>query len=43
MKKGHCTGQKRERKDSTDWYRSIEEENIRRVEETEQEKQQASK
>jgi hypothetical protein len=32
MKRGHCTGDKKERKGATDWYKQIEEENIRRVE-----------
>lgn len=32
MKHGHVKGTKTERKGSTDWYRQIEEENIRRVE-----------
>ena len=32
MKRGHVTGQKTERKGAADWYRAIEEENIRRVE-----------
>jgi len=32
MKRGHCTGHKRERKGSTDWYRHLEEEAIRQVE-----------
>jgi hypothetical protein len=32
MKRGHVTGHKRERKGDSDWYRKIEEENIRRIE-----------
>ena len=32
MSRGHCTGHKKERKGSTDWYKTIEEENIRRIE-----------
>jgi hypothetical protein len=32
MKRGHVVGTKRERKGSTDWYKSIEEENVRKVE-----------
>lgn len=43
MKRGHVTGYKKERTGASDWYRSIENENIRRVEEAEQAKQQASK
>lgn len=39
MKKGHVTGQKRERKGSTDWYREIEQANILRVEQAWREKQ----
>jgi hypothetical protein len=40
MKRGHCTGQKGEKKGSTDWYRKIEEENIRKIEEEWRAKQQ---
>ena len=43
MKRGHCTGHKVEKKGSADWYRKIEEENIRRIEAKWQAKQQASK
>ena len=32
MRKGHITGHKRERKDASAWYRTIEEANIRRIE-----------
>ena len=32
MKHEHVTGHKRERKDASDWYRKIAEENIRRIE-----------
>jgi len=32
MKRGHCYGTKREKQGSTDWYRAIEEENIRKIE-----------
>jgi hypothetical protein len=32
MKHGHVTGHKKERKGSNNWYKEIEEENIRRVE-----------
>jgi hypothetical protein len=32
MKMGHCKGTKRERKGASDWYKRIEEENIRRIE-----------
>jgi len=32
MKRGHVTGHKRERKGARDWYKHIEEENIRRIE-----------
>ena len=32
MKRGHVTGHKHERKGSTDWYKQIEEENIRSIE-----------
>ena len=31
MKRGHVTGTKKERQGSTDWYRKIEEEHIRRI------------
>jgi len=33
MKYGHVTGNKRERKGSTDWYREIEAANLARIEE----------
>ena len=36
MRRGHCTGEKRERHDSQDWYAAIEAENIALVEEREQ-------
>ena len=39
MKRGHVTGTKQERKGSTDWYRKIEEEHIRRIEAERQVKQ----
>ena len=32
MKHGHVTGHKRERKGASDWYKEIEEENIRKIE-----------
>lgn len=32
MKRGHVTGSKPEPKGASDWYREIEEENIRRIE-----------
>ena len=32
MSKGHVTGLKKEKQGSTNWYREIEEENIRRIE-----------
>lgn len=32
VKRGHVTGTKTERKGSNDWYKQIEEENIRRIE-----------
>jgi hypothetical protein len=32
MKHGHVTGTKQERKGASDWYKAIEEENIRRME-----------
>ena len=32
MKRGHVTGHKKERKGASDWYRAIEEANIRRIE-----------
>ena len=32
MKRGHVTGEKRERTGASEWYRTIEEENIQRVE-----------
>jgi len=32
MKHGHVTGHKKERKGSADWYKHIEEENIRKIE-----------
>ena len=32
MKRGHVTGHKKERKGASDWYRKIEEANIRRIE-----------
>ena len=43
MKKGHCTGHKRERKGSTDWYRTIQAEHLKRIEKEWQAKQQAGK
>ena len=43
MKMGHTTGHKKERKGASDWYRQIEEENIRKVEAKWQAKQEASK
>jgi hypothetical protein len=32
MKMGHVTGHKRERKGASDWYREIEDANIRKIE-----------
>jgi hypothetical protein len=32
MKRGHVTGHKKERKGASDWYKQIEEANIRRIE-----------
>ena len=32
MKHGHVTGTKREKKGASDWYKAIEEENIRKIE-----------
>ena len=32
MKRGHVTGHKKERKGASDWYKQIEEENIRKIE-----------
>ncbi len=32
MKRGHVTGTKREKKGAVDWYKAIEEANIRRIE-----------
>ncbi len=32
MKHGHVTGTKKERKGASEWYRTIEEANIRRIE-----------
>ena len=40
MKRGHVTGTKRERKGASDWYKTIEEENIRKIEAEWQAKQQ---
>jgi hypothetical protein len=40
MKRGHVTGHKKERKGATDWYKQIEEENIRKIEAEWQAKQQ---
>ncbi len=42
MKRGHVVGTKTERKGNADWYRAIEEENIRRIE-AEWQAKQASK
>jgi hypothetical protein len=41
MKHGHVTGTKREKKGASDWYKQIEEENIRKVEAAWQAQQQA--
>jgi hypothetical protein len=43
MKRGHVTGHKRERKGSTDWYKSIEQANLERIEKEWQEKQKQGK
>ena len=40
MKRGHVKGTKTERKGASDWYKQIEEENIRRIEAEWQAKQQ---
>jgi len=32
MKRGHVTGTKKEKRGSTDWFRKIEEEHIRKIE-----------
>jgi hypothetical protein len=40
MKHGHVTGHKKERKGASDWYKQIEEENIKRIEAEWQAKQQ---
>jgi hypothetical protein len=40
MQRGHVTGTKKERKGASDWYKHIEEENIRRIETEWQAKQQ---
>ena len=42
MKHGHVTGHKTERKGASDWYKAIEETNIRRIE-AEWQKQQQGK
>lgn len=42
MKMGHTTGQKKERKGSTDWYREREQANIERIEKEWEAKQQAA-
>ena len=39
MKHGHVTGTKQERKRSTDWYKAIEAENLKRIEAAWQAKQ----
>jgi len=43
MTRGHVTGNKKERKGASDWYRHIEDANIRRIEAEWQAKQQAGK
>ena len=43
MQFGHTTDTKRERKGASDWYKHLEEANIRRIEAGWQGKQQASK
>jgi hypothetical protein len=40
MRRGHVKGTKRERKGASDWYKQIEEENIRKMEAEWQVKQQ---
>jgi hypothetical protein len=40
MSRGHVTGNKKEKKGASDWYREIGEENIRRIEAEWQAKQQ---
>lgn len=40
MKRGHVTGAKRERKGASDWYKTIEAENLKRIEAQWQAKQQ---
>jgi hypothetical protein len=42
MKRGHCTGQKKERKDASDWYKAIQAEHLKRIE-AEWQAQQAGK
>ena len=32
MKRGHATGNKRERAEAADWYKEIEAENLKRIE-----------
>jgi hypothetical protein len=43
MKRGHVVGTKQETKGSTDWYKAIEAEHLKRIEAEWQAKQQASK
>jgi len=43
MKRGHVTGTKREHKGAGDWYKQLEEANIRKIEAVWQTKQQARK
>lgn len=43
MKRGHVTGSKRERTGASDWYKQMEEANIRKIEAEWQARQQASK
>lgn len=41
MSRGHVTGHKREKPGSADWYREIEADTLRQLEEAEQVKQEA--
>ena len=43
MKRGHVTGTKTERTGANEWYKAIEEENIRKIEAAWQAKQAAGK
>jgi len=43
MKRGHCTGHKRERKNASAWYNAIEQANLERIAKEWQEKEAAKK